>query len=65
MLLLCSVFSSWFQLKKAVRELNTAVEQKDEISQRCHELDLQVSSLGITTIPCHIGMLLVLLKDLK
>ncbi|KAI0231339.1 Hook-like protein 3 [Lamellibrachia satsuma] len=33
------------QLKKAVGELNTAVEQKDEIAQRCHELDLQVAAL--------------------
>ncbi|KAK2189347.1 hypothetical protein NP493_109g07060 [Ridgeia piscesae] len=33
------------QLKKTVGELNTAIEQKDEIAQRCHELDLQVASL--------------------
>ena len=30
------------QLKKTVEELNSALEEKEEISQRCHELDSQV-----------------------
>ena len=33
------------QLKKTIEELNSVMEQKDEIAQRCHELDLQVCSL--------------------
>lgn len=33
------------QLKKTVEELNTALEAKDELMQRCHELDMQVTSL--------------------
>ena len=30
------------QLKRTVEELNRVMEAKEEISQRCHELDLQV-----------------------
>ncbi|XP_070195430.1 protein Hook homolog 3-like isoform X2 [Littorina saxatilis] len=33
------------QLKKTVEELNTALETKEELMQRCHELDMQVTSL--------------------
>ncbi|XP_041357301.1 protein Hook homolog 3-like isoform X2 [Gigantopelta aegis] len=34
------------QLKKTVEELNSALETKDELLQRCHELDMQVASLS-------------------
>ena len=30
------------ELKKTVEQLNSALEEKEEISQRCHELDSQV-----------------------
>ena len=30
------------QMKKTMEELNRVMEAKEEISQRCHELDLQV-----------------------
>ena len=30
------------QLKRALEEVNQLTEAKDEIAQRCHELDLQV-----------------------
>ncbi|KAM6985886.1 protein Hook homolog 3 [Aplochiton taeniatus] len=33
------------QLKKAVEELNDALATKEEIAQRCHELDMQVAAL--------------------
>ncbi|KAK7503948.1 hypothetical protein BaRGS_00004680 [Batillaria attramentaria] len=33
------------QLKKTVEELNAALEAKEELMQRCHELDMQVASL--------------------
>lgn len=33
------------QLKKTVEELNAALEAKEELMQRCHELDMQVISL--------------------
>ncbi|KAL4658996.1 hypothetical protein GN956_G3390 [Arapaima gigas] len=33
------------QLKKTVEELNDAVAAKEEIAQRCHELDMQVAAL--------------------
>ena len=33
-----------FQLKRAVEEVSQLTEAKEEISQRCHELDLQVTS---------------------
>jgi len=33
------------QLKKTTEELNSVLEQKEEIAQRCHELDLQVAAL--------------------
>ncbi|CAG5118547.1 unnamed protein product, partial [Candidula unifasciata] len=33
------------QLKKTVEELNSALEAKEELLQRCHELDAQVASL--------------------
>lgn len=33
------------QLKKAVEELNNSLEAKEELLQRCHELDAQVASL--------------------
>ncbi|CAL1545552.1 unnamed protein product [Lymnaea stagnalis] len=33
------------QLKKAVDELNNSLEAKEELLQRCHELDAQVASL--------------------
>lgn len=33
------------QLKKTVEELNDALATKEEISQRCRELDLQVTSV--------------------
>ncbi|XP_076439959.1 protein Hook homolog 3-like isoform X2 [Babylonia areolata] len=33
------------QLKKTVEELNAALEAKEELMQRCHELDMQVTSL--------------------
>lgn len=38
-----------FQLKKTVEELNDALATKEEISQRCRELDMQVSQGGA----CH------------
>ena len=31
------------QMKRTMEELNRVVEAKEEISQRCHELDLQVT----------------------
>ena len=31
-----------FQLKRTLDELQSTVEQKEEMAQRCHELDLQV-----------------------
>lgn len=31
------------QLKKTVEELNDALASKEEIAQRCHELDMQVN----------------------
>nr|ARR97151.1 protein Hook-like protein 3-like [Haliotis discus discus] len=34
------------QLKKTVEELNSALEAKEELLQRCHELDMQVASLS-------------------
>ncbi|XP_060560473.1 protein Hook homolog 3-like isoform X3 [Ruditapes philippinarum] len=33
------------QLKRTVEELNSAIEAKEELMQRCHELDLQVTVL--------------------
>nr|XP_022318582.1 protein Hook homolog 3-like [Crassostrea virginica] len=33
------------QLKRAVDDLNSALEAKDELTQRCHELDQQVAAL--------------------
>ena len=39
------------QLKKTVEELNSALEEKEEIAQRCHELDSQVRLTG--TQRCH------------
>ncbi|XP_052255870.1 protein Hook homolog 3-like isoform X2 [Dreissena polymorpha] len=33
------------QLRKTVEELNSAMEAKEELMQRCHELDLQVTAL--------------------
>ena len=33
------------QLKRTMEELNSVVSQKEEIAQRCHELDLQVAAL--------------------
>ncbi|KAG7477145.1 hypothetical protein MATL_G00090960 [Megalops atlanticus] len=41
---------SWYvdldrQLKKTVEELNDALATKEEIAQRCHELDMQVAAL--------------------
>ncbi|KAL8622498.1 hypothetical protein ACOMHN_034161 [Nucella lapillus] len=33
------------QLKKTVEELNAALEAKEELMQRCHELDMQVTTL--------------------
>ena len=30
------------QLKRSLEELHSAVSEKEEIMQRCHELDLQV-----------------------
>ncbi|ESO94445.1 hypothetical protein LOTGIDRAFT_118217, partial [Lottia gigantea] len=32
------------QLKKTVEELNSALESKEELLQRCHELDMQVAT---------------------
>lgn len=40
-LLLC------FQFKKTVEELNDALATKDEISQRCRELDMQVGLMPL------------------
>ena len=36
------VFNLYFQLKRTAEELNSAIEAKEELMQRCHELDLQV-----------------------
>ncbi|KAK2168518.1 hypothetical protein LSH36_16g06021 [Paralvinella palmiformis] len=33
------------QMKKMLDELNSAIEQKEDIAQKCHELDLQVAAL--------------------
>lgn len=38
-----SLFSN--QLKKTTEELNEALSAKEEIAQRCHELDMQVRVL--------------------
>ncbi|XP_041741216.1 protein Hook homolog 3 isoform X2 [Coregonus clupeaformis] len=35
----------YFQLKKTVEDLNEALATKEEIAQRCHELDMQVAAL--------------------
>jgi protein HOOK3 len=32
-------------LRKTVEELNGALEAKEELMQRCHELDMQVTAL--------------------
>lgn len=37
--------SCLWQLKKTTEELNEALATKEEIAQRCHELDMQVSLL--------------------
>lgn len=37
------VISFCLQLKKTVEELNDALSNKEEIAQRCRELDMQVS----------------------
>lgn len=37
--------SRLWQLKKTTEELNEALATKEEIAQRCHELDMQVSLL--------------------
>ena len=34
------------QLKRTVDELNTVMESKEELAQKCHELDMQVRGLG-------------------
>jgi len=39
-----------FQLKKTVDELNNAMEAKEELMQRCHELDLQVFQLVLINV---------------
>lgn len=36
------------QLKKTAEELNDALAAKEEISQRCRELDMQVSLSSLT-----------------
>ena len=38
------------QLKKTTEELNEALSTKEEIAQRCHELDMQVSFLYCTNL---------------
>uniref|UniRef100_A0A673ZHP3 Hook microtubule tethering protein 3 n=1 Tax=Salmo trutta TaxID=8032 RepID=A0A673ZHP3_SALTR len=35
----------YFQLKRTVEDLNEALVTKEEIAQRCHELDMQVAAL--------------------
>uniref|UniRef100_A0A8C1VSK8 Hook microtubule tethering protein 3 n=1 Tax=Cyprinus carpio TaxID=7962 RepID=A0A8C1VSK8_CYPCA len=41
----CEVCFPLDQLKKTVEELNDALATKEEIAQRCHELDMQVAAL--------------------
>lgn len=36
------------QLKKTAEELNDALATKEEIAQRCHELDMQVNARSHT-----------------
>uniref|UniRef100_A0A673YZC5 Hook microtubule tethering protein 3 n=1 Tax=Salmo trutta TaxID=8032 RepID=A0A673YZC5_SALTR len=38
-------YSFHFQLKRTVEDLNEALATKEEIAQRCHELDMQVAAL--------------------
>lgn len=38
----------WFQLKKTQEDMNKIVGEKEELAQRCHVLDQQVSALS-----CH------------
>lgn len=42
------VFACVAQLKKTAEELNDALAAKEEISQRCRELDMQVSLTSLT-----------------
>lgn len=37
----------YLQLKRTAEELNSAIEAKEELMQRCHELDLQVCWMGV------------------
>lgn len=43
--LLLLLLNLCFQLKKTVEELNDALATKEEIAQRCRELDMQVGLL--------------------
>lgn len=45
---------SLLQLRRTVEELNSAIEAKEELMQRCHELDLQVGS----RLVCQAGQIL-------
>ena len=40
-----------FQLKKTAEELNEALATKDEIAQRCRELDMQVCTAILSPLP--------------
>lgn len=46
------VVSFFSQLKKTVEELNDALATKEEISQRCRELDMQVGFMQACNPPC-------------
>lgn len=40
----------WWQLKKALEDLSVLMAEKDELAQRCQELDIQVSHLSTGTV---------------
>lgn len=38
------IISSFLKLKRAMEELNEVIAEKEELKQRCQELDLQVTT---------------------
>lgn len=38
------IISTFLKLKRAVEELNEVIAEKEELKQRCQELDLQVTT---------------------
>lgn len=53
-----------WQLKKALEDLSELMAEKDELAQRCQELDIQVrnSITGITGKDKHVIMMLLVLS---